>query len=214
MDIQTIKLFYNIIYFAYLFESRYGLIAHSGFLYKKFTHYRKSYGCRSPPLCSLFLSNYKGQGESMKNKYRVPDFRSIYPEASEEVIELLRQTERKMQYQEYDLKTEKYEINQKEETIICIPSREDSLERLLELDCQFMKEQPSVEDEVIRNIMYEKLHNAMQILNREERELIIQSYFQEQSEREIALQMGLSQKAVNKRKHMILMKLQKIIKKI
>lgn len=150
----------------------------------------------------------------MKNKYRVPDFRSIYPEASEEVIELLRQTERKMQYQEYDLKTEKYEINQKEETIICIPSREDSLERLLELDCQFMKEQPSVEDEVIRNIMYEKLHNAMQILNREERELIIQSYFQEQSEREIALQMGLSQKAVNKRKHMILMKLQKIIKKI
>ena len=31
---------------------------------------------------------------------RIPDFRKLYPEASEEVIEVLRQTERKMQYQE------------------------------------------------------------------------------------------------------------------
>ena len=33
---------------------------------------------------------------------KLPDFRKMYPEASEEVIEVLRETERKMQYQEYD----------------------------------------------------------------------------------------------------------------
>ena len=40
---------------------------------------------------------------------RLPDFRKMYPEASEEVIEVLKETERKMQYQEYDLKAEQIE---------------------------------------------------------------------------------------------------------
>ncbi len=33
---------------------------------------------------------------------RLPDFWKMYPKASEEVIEVLRKTERKMQYQEWD----------------------------------------------------------------------------------------------------------------
>ena len=40
----------------------------------------------------------------MAKPYKIPDFRKMYPEASEEVIAVLRTTERKMQYQEYDLK--------------------------------------------------------------------------------------------------------------
>ena len=44
---------------------------------------------------------------------RLPDFRKMYPEASEEVIEVLRETERKMQYQEYDLKAEQTIIKMK-----------------------------------------------------------------------------------------------------
>lgn len=150
----------------------------------------------------------------MKNRYRIPDFRNIYPEASEEIIEVLRRSERKMQYQEYDLKNENYKVNQKNEKAICIPSREDSLERLLELGCQFIKEQLSVEEEVIRIVMYEKLHDAIQGLEKEERELIINFYYRGQSDREIALQLGISQKAVNKRRHKILMKLRLIIKKL
>ena len=43
----------------------------------------------------------------MAKPYRMPDFRKLYPEASEEVIAVLRTTERKMQYQEYDLKVER-----------------------------------------------------------------------------------------------------------
>ena len=40
---------------------------------------------------------------------RLPDFRKMYPEASEEIISVLKETERKMQYQEYDLKAEQAE---------------------------------------------------------------------------------------------------------
>ena len=36
----------------------------------------------------------------MAKPYRIPDYRKLYPEASEEVIAVLRTTERKMQYQE------------------------------------------------------------------------------------------------------------------
>ncbi len=39
----------------------------------------------------------------MAKPYKIPDFRKLYPKASEEVIAVLRTTERKMQYQEYDL---------------------------------------------------------------------------------------------------------------
>ena len=36
----------------------------------------------------------------MAQPYKIPDFKKLYPEASEEVIAVLRTTERKMQYQE------------------------------------------------------------------------------------------------------------------
>lgn len=145
----------------------------------------RKYCCRSPPPCFSFLSNYEGQGEErMKNKYRVLDSRNMYPEVNEEVIEVLRQTERKMQYQQHDLKAENYEIYQKEEKVIRISSREDSLDLLLDLERQFTKEQPSVEEEAIRAVMFEELHHAIQMLTKEEQELVELLYFDEKSERD------------------------------
>ena len=43
----------------------------------------------------------------MAKAYRIPDYKKMYPEAGEDVIAVLKSTERKMQYQEYDLKTER-----------------------------------------------------------------------------------------------------------
>lgn len=148
----------------------------------------------------------------MKNKYRVPDFRTIYPEASEEVIRVLRQTERKMQYQQRDLKSENYEINQKEKRVTRLSSREDSLDRLFELDRQFIKEQPSVEEEAIRAVMFEELHHAIQMLTKEEQELVELLYFDEKSERDIAQKKGICHNAIHKRKLRILHKLKKNLK--
>ena len=42
----------------------------------------------------------------MAKPNRLPNFRELYPEADEAVLEVLKKSERKMQYQEYDLKAE------------------------------------------------------------------------------------------------------------
>ena len=55
------------------------------------------------------------------------------------------------------------------------------------------------------------MENKKRITLFSERDLLIKFYFKMQSEREIAIQFGLSQKAVNKRKHKILEKLRENI---
>ena len=113
----------------------------------------------------------------MAKAYRIPDYKKMYPEAKEEVINLLRTTERKMQYQEYDLKTEQTVINQENQTIITIPSREDSLERLADQEMQFVGESESVEETVLRRLRYEQLHKAISLLSDDERELVDRLFF-------------------------------------
>ena len=144
--------------------------------------------------------------EPMAKPGRLPDFRKMYPEASEEVIEVLKETERKMQYQEYDLKAEQTIIDQDAQEIRVIPSREDSYERLLEEHNLPADEQADVENIVLRKILRKQLHEAIRNLEEGEQYLIIQLFFMDRSERELAEELGLSQKAVNKRRHKILEK--------
>ncbi len=145
----------------------------------------------------------------MAKAYRIPDYKKMYPEAKEEVINLLRTTERKMQYQEYDLKTEQTIISQKDQSITVIPSREDSLERLAEQEVQFAGESESVEETVLRRLQYAQLHKAISLLPDDERELIDRLFFQDQTVREVAMDMGIYPNAVHKRKNRILGKLKK-----
>ena len=53
--------------------------------------------------CPSFSHEFEKEDKPMAKPYKIPDFRKLYPKASEEVIAVLRTTERKMQYQEYDL---------------------------------------------------------------------------------------------------------------
>lgn len=145
---------------------------------------------------------------------RLPDFRKMYPEASKEVIEVLKETERKMQYQEYDLKAEQTIINQEAQQIQVIPSREDSYERLLEEHNLPADEQTDIETIVLSKMMRQQLHEAIRSLQEEERYLIIQLFYAERSERELAAELGLSQKAINKRRHKILEKMKKFLEKV
>lgn len=149
----------------------------------------------------------------MAKPYRIPDYRKLYPEASEEVIAVLRTTERKMQYQEYDLKAEQTVVDQENQTVKVIPSREDSYERLLEQEVQFREEAVSTEDVVIRNMEIQQLHKALSLLSEDERYLMEQLYFEQRTERELAAEFQLSQKAVNKRRQRILEKLRKELQK-
>lgn len=145
---------------------------------------------------------------------KIPDFRRMYPEASEEVIAFLRETERKMQYQEYDRKAERVVINQEERSIRVIPSMEDSYERLLDEKGSFQAEQPDVETVVLNKIIYGQLYQALQLLPEQDRYLIVQIFFFDRTERDLALELNLSQKAVNKRKHKILEHLRKNFEKM
>lgn len=148
----------------------------------------------------------------MAKPYRMPDFKKIYPEASEEVIAVLRTTERKMRYQEYDLKTEQTVIDEENQTVTVIPSREDSLERLAELSGQFAEETPSTEELVLRKIETEQLHKALSVLSDDEQYLIYQIYFLERTERSLAAELHMSQKGINKRKQSVIKKLRKLMK--
>lgn len=146
----------------------------------------------------------------MAKPYKMPDFKKIYPEASEEVIAVLRTTERKMQYQEYDLKRERSIVDLATGEEIMIPSREDSYERLQEMAVQFPEEDDSVEDQILQKLEFERLHKEILILSKEEQWLIHELYFEERTEREVAAELGLSQKAVNKRRQKVLEKLRKL----
>ncbi len=149
----------------------------------------------------------------MAKAYRIPDYRKMYPEAGEDVIAVLKTTERKMQYQEYDLKTEQIIISQKDKSITTIPSREDSLERLAEQEVQFAGEAESVEETVLRRLQYVQLHKALSLLSGDERELIERLFFQNQTVREVAVDMGIYPNAVHKRKKRILKKLKNFFEK-
>ncbi len=149
----------------------------------------------------------------MAKAYRIPDYKKMYPEAGEEVIAVLRTTERKMQYQEYDLKTEQTVINQEDQTITTIPSREDSLERLAEQEVQFAADTEGVEETVLRRLQYAQLHKAISLLSDDERELVDRLFFQGQTEREAAAEMGIYHNAIHKRKNRILGKLKNFLEK-
>ena len=150
----------------------------------------------------------------MAKPYRIPDYRKLYPEASEEVIAVLKTTERKMQYQEYDLKAEQAIVDQDGQTVTFIPSREDSYERLLEQDVYFVETTDSMEETAIRNIQSQQLHKALSLLTDDERDLLEQLFFEERTERDLAVEYGLSQRGINKRKQRILKHLRELLKKI
>ena len=91
-----------------------------------------------------------------------------------------------------------------------VPGREDSFERLEEIAVQFAEERSCVEDQILHKLEFERLHKAILTLSKEEQWLIQELYFEERTEREVAAELGLSQKAVNKRKQKILEKLRKL----
>lgn len=119
-----------------------------------------------------------------------------------------------MKYFEKDLKTE-HVIKDKDGNITgIIPSREDSLDRLMnDNSIQFYDISESVESLAQINDDVENLHIAMQELTTEELNIIKMLFYDEMTERDTAKILGISQAAVNKMKHRILKKLKKIIRK-
>ena len=140
--------------------------------------------------------------------------RGQYVEVTDEVYRAYMQGDRKMRYFENDLKTERFVLGKEGQVVQIIPSREDSLDRLVDENAQqFSDVQESVESVVLHKLEVDRLHTALSLLAPEERALIQALFFDERKESELAMELGISQPAVYKRKMKILKKLKIFLEK-
>jgi len=165
--------------------------------------------CRGPP--SVWISSRNSDETEVhsvdagKKKIWV---RGQFVEVTDEVYTAYMRGDRKMRYFEADLKSERPVYGSNGEIKQVLPSREDSLDRLMEENArQFAAAAESVEDVVIRKLAVDKLHTALMQLTKEERDFICALFFDEKTESEVAKGLGVSQQAVHKRKNRILKKL-------
>ena len=114
-------------------------------------------------------------------------------ELSKELYETYYKGQRKEKYFTHDLKQEHTKVDKETGEMIVIPSREDSYERLLEAEKQFAEEAENVEDVAVREVMLEKLNEALRILTDEETAIIHALFYQEISEVELAKKIRNSQ---------------------
>lgn len=135
-----------------------------------------------------------------------------YVDVTDEIYTAYLKGQRKINYFEKDLKSERVIKDKNGDIKKIIPSREDSLDRLLsDNQRQFSDDSESVESVVQMNDEIDKLHNALNQLSADEWAIVKMLFYDEMSERDTAKVLGISQVAVNKRKHRILKKLKKII---
>ena len=126
-----------------------------------------------------------------------------------EIYEYITKSDRKIKYAEEDRKQERYFIDYENERISVKSSREDSLDRLMELGMDFPDNTIDLYESVTQKIMLEQ---ALSKLDDEERNLIIQLFYFDRTEREVAAEIGVSQAYVHKLKEKILCKLYELLK--
>lgn len=130
-----------------------------------------------------------------------------------DVLEVLKKSDRKMKYMEVDLKSEQRRKNAENGAESYVPSKEDSLERLVySAKCQFADDAEGVEDAVIKKDDLCRLRAALDQLSEEERALIHALFFDECSERELEEMMGIHRMTIHNRKIRILQKLKKMLR--
>ena len=92
-----------------------------------------------------------------------------------------------------------------------IPSREDSYERLIETEKQFVANDEPIEEAVMTTIMLENLKVALKKLDKEEKVLIQALFYQQVSEIELAKKLGIARTTLQSKKYKILEKLKKML---
>ena len=101
-------------------------------------------------------------------------------------------------------KQETFVYDQEAQVATLFPAREDSYERLLEADQQFVADEAPVEEQVVTSIWMKDL---MRDLSKEERKIIRQLYFLDKSEREVCAALHLARTTFQRRKMALLEKL-------
>lgn len=145
---------------------------------------------------------------SKKDFYIYLDGRAI--RVSEEVYRVYTRGERKERYFMEDLKTERIKVDPEAGTVHIIPSREDSYERLMAINHQFMAQGQSVEDEAVLSVLLEK---AMRSLSDEEQALIHELFYLEKTEREVSTILNIARSTLQRKRNRVLEKLRGMLEK-
>jgi len=127
---------------------------------------------------------------------------------SEEIYKEYYKMKRRERYLEQDIKFGRIAVDFETETVDFVPSKEDSINRLIELGADFE------DDQMIEDILCDKatlliLQEAMDELNQKEQELIHALYYEDLTVREVAKEENISHVAVVKRHKKVLDKLKK-----
>ena len=140
--------------------------------------------------------------------------RGQFIEVTDEVYTAYMKGDRKIRYFENDLKTGRTVKDKDGNIKQILPSREDSLDRLMDDNGeQFSDTSVHVEDEACFAIMCDALHQALSQLDAQERQLIQALYFEQKTERQWAAEIGVPRMTMHDQKVRILEKLKKLLEK-
>lgn len=134
-------------------------------------------------------------------------------EVSEAVYLEYYRGERKERYFMEDLKTECFLVDVESQTVTVIPSREDSYERLLEADKQFAANEESTADTAIKELLLERLEEALHTLSSEEMALIYELFYLNRTEREVSEHFQIASSTLHDRKQAVLRKLWNLLER-
>ena len=140
------------------------------------------------------------------------DYAALYPgvEISDEVMAVLKKSDRKMKYMAKDLKVERPVKGENGEIIAVLPGREDSYERLLDMDVQFVDEFSADPVQILmKKEEIDTLRRCLAMLSGNERMLIKGLYYDDMTERGYAAVCGLSQPTVKRLRRRVLEKMKK-----
>lgn len=134
-------------------------------------------------------------------------------EVNEAIYKAYIRGERKMRYFESDLKTERV-VHCRDGTIKrLVPSREDSLERLIDENyIQFADGLCAVEDTIIHEEEINQLRVAIRALSKEQKSLLYLRYWKDKSQSEVAKIFGTTQQSISYQERKILSALKKSLK--
>jgi RNA polymerase sigma factor (sigma-70 family) len=138
-------------------------------------------------------------------------------EVTEEIYLAYYRSKRRDRYYERDIKTERAVCDTDGNVTGYKPSKEDSLDRLMETGEDYAAEAESVEETVIRGIMSGALHQALDKLPEADRALIDALFFSNggtgMSEREYSEVSGMPRKTIAYRRNRALERLKKFFEK-
>ncbi len=143
-----------------------------------------------------------------------PNYKKLYPgiEDKPEILAVLKKSDRKMEYIEVDLKSERFVQDQETGAAVFLPSREDSYDRLCdEEQTQFASSDLTPEAVVLHNEELRLLRAALKKLKPADAELILALFYRGLSERQLSRETGVPYMTIHNRKVRVLKMLKKIM---